>query len=67
MNKEIKKQMDRIILEIKNYEGVSSDLKSELISRVELLIRFNHDEEFRRGLTSYMWDKTRNGRRKKCL
>jgi hypothetical protein len=59
MNKEIKKQMDKIILEIKNYEGVSSDLKSELISRVELLIRFNHDETFREGLTSYLWSKSK--------
>ena len=59
MNKEIKKQMDKIILEIENYEGVSSDLKSELISRIELLIRFNHDETFREGLTSYLWSKSK--------
>ena len=59
MNKEIKKQMDKIILEIENYEGVSSDLKSELTSRIELLIRFNHDETFREGLTSYLWSKSK--------
>jgi hypothetical protein len=63
LDKEIEKQMEKIILDIKNYGGVSSDLKSELIARIELLIRFNHDETFRKGLTSYLWSKSKGADR----
>ena len=54
MKDQTEKKMNELIYEIESIDGISDDDKAEFIARLQLIIRYAHDEVFRENLQGYI-------------